>query len=119
MRMCVCAHGGEMQTSVSARGMLRADQSAAESGCIPAKLIAASKVKSKKKTRQRDWDGGMRVTGSLVHALQQGCRAEHQGGGHALVPRAARRWEIRWQNLQHCSQNPHVEQGFRKGKYNP
>lgn len=37
-----------MQTSVSARGMLRADQSAAESGCIPAKLIAASKVKSKK-----------------------------------------------------------------------
>lgn len=49
MCICVCAHGGETQTSVSARGMLRADQSAAESGCIPAKLIAASKVKSKKK----------------------------------------------------------------------
>lgn len=65
MRMCVCAHGGEMQTSVSARGMLRADQSAAESGCIPAKLIAASKVKSKKNTSkglgwrdESDWQPG-------------------------------------------------------------
>lgn len=82
--------GGEVATSLGARGELRADQSTAESGRIPAKPAAASVAKITSKAARRltkrtacGWRGAEhdRCPSTCSSANPLGYWARHRLGG--------------------------------------